>query len=271
MMTGLIILFAIMNLGLAFSLALLRRCAAPGQAPSAGSRSDDGVRPNSIAQSPAEAASRAADGLRVEAGASIGLKQGPGHPNESARRAELMSTAPNLLADGAEQLRGLREQLRFVRIGNDRRLVRDLANQIWNCAHAWDIQLLSVVEEAAPSQPDKAITPGVDSNCLEMCLAQLESTLSNIDALDLAAALEAQQSRLEREIDSLQNVLASLHAIEPDSLPRGGHDSAKRTRASSRASDAAGRDGLEVETTDLFSSSACCNVLSGIRRKTRDI
>ncbi len=59
-------------------------------------------------------------------------------------------------------------------------------------------------------------TRGAELDSYEMSLAQLETVLSNIDSLDWSGATADILHRLDREINSLKDILARLRRLNPD-------------------------------------------------------
>lgn len=106
----------------------------------------------------------------------------------------------------AEQMQLLRERLNCARAMSDRQLAKEAAAQVRQCAEGWCRELQSRVAS------DSSVATGVGP--IEMGLAQLETTLSNIDSIDWHDELLGIMARLDREMVRLERVLNDLKRAE---------------------------------------------------------
>ena len=84
-----------------------------------------------------------------------------------------------------------------------------------DCAQLWHGQLGNLLDgESTPARMRLDSDGGV--NLVEMCVAQLETTLSNIDSLDWQGETAEILKCMDREINSLDNVIASLRLVNLD-------------------------------------------------------
>jgi hypothetical protein len=131
---------------------------------------------------------------------------------ESARvhRLPMLKTAPTTWtipkswSDFGEQLQTVRERLRYARSASDKRLAKEVAVQLHACTQSW----YSILQErltAATSSTSGIDVGDLDSEQLEMCLAQIETTLTNIDSLVWTDAVDIILDKIDREADALDD------------------------------------------------------------------
>ena len=96
------------------------------------------------------------------------------------------------------ELSGISERLEYVRRVEDKGLAQKIAEQIEGCVRAW----FSEVEQRLEAEIKK--DPNSDAVMhLELCLAQLETTLTNLSMTDWSLPLEEITARLQKELDVL--------------------------------------------------------------------
>lgn len=113
------------------------------------------------------------------------------------------------LADYDQEFRTLRDRLRYART-NDSYLAKDMAAQLHSCVLSWHSSLADSVSRAL------ADVPAADADQLEMCLAQLETTKSNIDSVDWKMPFDEILEVLTGEANGLGRLLKTLHDMLPD-------------------------------------------------------
>jgi len=112
-------------------------------------------------------------------------------------------TTPTSWDDFAQQLRTIKERIRYARLADDKRLGREVAIQLENCAQSWFSQLQGCLDGNVATTSSELLTQGGEAH-LEMCLAQIETTLTNISQLDWSQAAGTVLNDLEREVESLE-------------------------------------------------------------------
>lgn len=120
-----------------------------------------------------------------------------------AKRESRRWAAPKSWSDFGLQLQTIKERARYVRGADDRRLARECAHQLRDCARAWCSQLEKCLDESEVALRDELLADGADATTLEMCVAQLETSLTNIEALDWTAPVADLLDAVEREIHLL--------------------------------------------------------------------
>ena len=90
-------------------------------------------------------------------------------------------------SDFGQQLQTITERARYARSAGDKRLAKEVAAQLQACAHSWYSQLQQCLDEEAGALKGELLGDGADTTSLEMCLAQLKTTLANIESLDWTA------------------------------------------------------------------------------------
>lgn len=112
-------------------------------------------------------------------------------------------TSPTTWDDFAQQLRTIKDRLRYARSADDMRLAQDVAAQLENCAQSWCSQLQACLDGTETATTSELLAQDGEAH-LEMCLAQIETTLTNIAQLDWSQVTRTVLNELEREIESLE-------------------------------------------------------------------
>jgi hypothetical protein len=117
-------------------------------------------------------------------------------------------------ADFAEQLRDVKDRTRYCRLAQDKRLARQAAEQLKACASVWYAQLEKCITGEPLDEATQSLVAGADPSALEMFAAQIETTLTNLGALDWNGSPLDVLNCLERELGLLdQQQKAVLKSI----------------------------------------------------------
>src|SRR5205085_972454 len=106
----------------------------------------------------------------------------PKNEDRKSRRA-----APEYVktwADFAQQLRDLRDRTQFCWRAQDMHLARQAAEQLRTCAQVWYSQFEQCLNGGEVDEDVKALVAGAEISEVEMFAAQIETTMTNINALD---------------------------------------------------------------------------------------
>lgn len=87
-------------------------------------------------------------------------------------------------ADFAQQLRDVKDRTRYCRPAQDMKLARQAAEQLRTCAQVWYAQFEPCLSNGELDDATKALVAGAEIGDIEMFAAQIETTLTNINALD---------------------------------------------------------------------------------------
>ena len=106
-------------------------------------------------------------------------------------------------ADFAQQLRDLKDRTKFCRPAQDMRLARQAAEQLRACAQVWYSQFEPCLSGEQMDEVAKALVEHAEMSDIEMFAAQIETTLTNINALDWTGKVDDVLDCLERELGLL--------------------------------------------------------------------
>ena len=106
-------------------------------------------------------------------------------------------------ADFAQQLRDLKDRTKFCRPAQDMRLARQAAEQLRVCAQLWYSQFEPCLSGEQMNQGLKTLVEGAEMSDIEMFAAQIETTLTNINALDWTGKVDDVLDCLECELGLL--------------------------------------------------------------------
>ena len=81
--------------------------------------------------------------------------------------------------------------------------LHEVAAQLRSCVQSWACQLQPCLDGRTTASSELPVD-GADTTNLEMCLAQIETTLTNIDSLNWAEATDIVLNALDRETDTLE-------------------------------------------------------------------
>ena len=126
---------------------------------------------------------------------------------------KLREVAPALMkswADFAQQLRDLKERTRFCRPAQNMQLARQAAEQLRACGQVWYSQFEPCLRGEELDDGAKALIEDAEIGDIEMFAAQIETTLTNIDALDWTGSVDEVLNSLERELDLLDKQQKSV-------------------------------------------------------------
>jgi hypothetical protein len=121
-------------------------------------------------------------------------------------RADAKTAAQTQSWTQEEQLQAIGRRIRYAQSVAQKHLAKDAAAQLRDWAVSWQRQLEGYLKDGP--------TPA-DAEQIEMCLAQIESTLSNLDAIAWDDAVETTCRRLEHEFALLEKTIRTLHLNEP--------------------------------------------------------
>jgi hypothetical protein len=96
------------------------------------------------------------------------------------------------------QLRDIRQRAQYCRTSQDKNLGRQVASQLQNSIENWYAELQRMLDD-----PDEASSAGFDIASLEMFSSQVETSLSNIKAIDWSLKFEETLAQIENEITLL--------------------------------------------------------------------
>ena len=130
------------------------------------------------------------------------------------------STTWALSTDSRRQLQTLRERIHYARSATDKHLSKEVARQLRAWARSWQAQLQSHLNGTSSPMVSEWLAGNCDTTRAEMCLAQIETTLSNIDAVVSNGNVDDIVKRVEQETNCLENALECLRRVEPEPRQR---------------------------------------------------
>jgi hypothetical protein len=104
-------------------------------------------------------------------------------------------------ADFAHQLHDLKKRTQFCRPAQNMQLARQAAEQLRACAQVWYSQFESCLSSVKMDEAVQALVAGAEISDIEMFAAQIETTLTNINALDWNGSVDDVLNCVERELD----------------------------------------------------------------------
>jgi hypothetical protein len=116
------------------------------------------------------------------------------------------SEKPTLAAlwnEFAAQLRDVSERVHYCRSAQDITLAQQAATRLKSFVREWYVQFEECLHREQPEGASQSVAPGQTLNSVEMFAAQLETTLSNIDALDYSQPVDEVLDVLDRELETL--------------------------------------------------------------------
>ncbi len=199
-MIGYVSFVAITNLLLGMALA---KYLSPVAIPTRGSRLNQENEPEPTPAAPrAVANGETTAELKVAESATSGTAEAS--PRQSA--ATNPSQQPTLAAlwnDFAAQLRDVSERVHYCRAAQDITLAQQAATRLKSFVRAWYGQFEECLHREQPDEASQSVAPGQTLSSVEMFAAQLETTLSNIDALDYSQPVDEVLDVLDRELETL--------------------------------------------------------------------
>jgi hypothetical protein len=103
-------------------------------------------------------------------------------------------------------LQSLGQRISYARLVGEKHLAKDAAAQLRDWAVTWQRQLNLELKDSPES---------LDADQVEMCLAQIESTVSNLDAVSWDDAVGTILGRIDREFATLEKAARDLRLGEP--------------------------------------------------------
>ena len=122
--------------------------------------------------------------------------------------------------DFAQHLRDVKDRTHYCRSAQDVRLAEQAAQQLRACAKEWYGQFEKCLRGEKLDDATQALVEGKSMNAVEMFAAQIETTLSNIDALDFSTSVDDVLNVLERELEMLDRQQKSVGQSQADSGPQ---------------------------------------------------
>ncbi|HWB12808.1 MAG TPA: hypothetical protein VG826_26515 [Pirellulales bacterium] len=121
----------------------------------------------------------------------------------SAENAVVMKAAAQAQPSAPQwqdQLQAIGQRIHYAHSVGERHLAKDAAVQVRDWAVSWQRHLQGSLMDGTPADADQ----------VEMCLAQIESTLSNLDAISWSEAVDTACRRLEQEFGLLEKAASTL-------------------------------------------------------------
>jgi len=122
--------------------------------------------------------------------------------------------------DFSHQLSDVKARTHFCRSIQDARLAEEAALQLRACAKEWYGQFERCLRGEKLDDATQALVEGKSMNAVEMFAAQIETTLSNIEALDFTTSVDDVLNVLERELEMLDRQQKSVGQSQADSGPQ---------------------------------------------------
>ncbi len=120
--------------------------------------------------------------------------------------APAQTDTPTLAAlwnEFAAQLRDVSERVHYCRAAQDIALAQQAASRLKSFVREWYAQFEECLHREQPEEATQSAAPGQTLSTVEMFAAQLETTLSNIDALDYTQPVDEVLDMLNRELETL--------------------------------------------------------------------
>jgi hypothetical protein len=127
-------------------------------------------------------------------------------PVERASAAQAPTQAQSAASEWQDQLQSLGQRISYARLVGEKHLAKDAAAQLRDWAVTWQRQLNLELKDSPES---------LDADQVEMCLAQIESTVSNLDAVSWDDAVGTILGRIDREFATLEKAARDLRLGEP--------------------------------------------------------
>jgi hypothetical protein len=122
--------------------------------------------------------------------------------------------------DFSHQLSDVKERTHYCRSIQDAQLAEQAAQQLRACAKEWYGQFERCLRGERLDDATQALVEGKSMNAVEMFAAQIETTLSNIDALDFNTSVDDVLNVLERELEMLDRQQKSVGQSQADGGPQ---------------------------------------------------
>lgn len=112
-------------------------------------------------------------------------------------------TLATLWSEFAAQLRDVSEKVQYCRVARDTALAQQAASRLKSFVKEWYTQFEECLQREQPDETTQQAAAGQSFGAVEMFAAQLETTLSNIDALDYTLPCDDVLDLLNRELETL--------------------------------------------------------------------
>lgn len=112
-------------------------------------------------------------------------------------------TLAQLWNEFAAQLRDVSERVHYCRAAQDIALSQQAASRLKTFVREWYVQFEECLNREQPAEASQSAANGQTLGAVEMFAAQLETTLSNIDALDFSQPVDDVLDVLNRELETL--------------------------------------------------------------------
>jgi hypothetical protein len=216
-MTWFAVLFGIINLLIAYGVMRLYTHATahahdvPAETPGAGSRpatdkplADRGRDKASLPRTstsvqvhPTGAKEREANGMSAIAESEMLASAA----KQNTIPAETNVQLPPSTSEWQDELQAIGQRIRYARLVGEKQLAKDAAVQLRGSAVMWQRRLDGYLKGASAAD---------DADQVEMCLAQIESTLSNLDAVPWNETAATAFDCIEREFAVLEKAVRNL-------------------------------------------------------------
>lgn len=112
-------------------------------------------------------------------------------------------------SDSHQRLQTLKDRMQYALSVTDKRLAKDVAEQLRDWARSWQSRLQNIDGDATEIPAEWR---GIDNDSMrvEMCLAQIETSLSNIGEVLSRGELDEIAERVEQEARSLEKALEDI-------------------------------------------------------------
>jgi hypothetical protein len=107
--------------------------------------------------------------------------------------------------DFAQQLRDVKSRTRYCRPAQNMKLARQAAEQLKACAIVWYSQFEKCLLGEELDEETRMLVSGADMGAVEMFAAQIETTITNLGALDFTGSVDELLNLIEKELELLDN------------------------------------------------------------------
>lgn len=114
-------------------------------------------------------------------------------------------TLAALWREFSAQLRDISDRIRYCRTAQDIALAQQAASRLKLFVKEWYAQFEECLHREQPEESSQPAAAGQSLGAVEMFAAQLETTLSNIDALDFTLPVDDVLDLLNRELETLDH------------------------------------------------------------------
>jgi hypothetical protein len=127
-------------------------------------------------------------------------------PNDPQRPRPPSKPAPaRNWAEFDQQLRDLRQRIRYCRPALNMKLARQAAGELKSCALIWYAQFAKCVSGEPLDEATQALVQGADASAIELLAAQIETSITNLGAVDFSGRVDDALNAIERELDLIDD------------------------------------------------------------------